>query len=77
MAFQMRPAGGWWWLVLAGAVSAALGVMILMQWPQSGLWIIGLFIAIELIFNGWSYIFVALAARAAAKQRKSRGSVAA
>ncbi len=77
MAFQMRSAGGWWWLLLAGIVSAALGVMILMQWPQSGLWIIGLFIAIELIFNGWSYIFVALAARAAAKQRKSRGSVAA
>jgi uncharacterized membrane protein HdeD (DUF308 family) len=77
MAFQMRSSGGWWWLLLAGIVSAALGVMILMQWPQSGLWIIGLFIAIELIFNGWSYIFVALAARAAAKQRKSQGSVAA
>jgi uncharacterized membrane protein HdeD (DUF308 family) len=76
MAFQMRPASGWWWPLVAGIVSAALGAMILAQWPQSGLWIIGLFIAIELIFNGWSYIFIALAARAMAK-RRGQGGVAA
>jgi uncharacterized membrane protein HdeD (DUF308 family) len=34
-----------------------------MQWPFSALWIIGLFIAIELIVNGWSYIFIAIAMR--------------
>jgi len=71
MAFQMRPAKGWWWPLLAGIVSAALGVMIFAEWPQSGLWIIGLFVAIELIFNGWSYLFVALAARAAGKERQA------
>jgi len=27
------------------------------------LWIIGLFIAIEMIINGWTYIFIALAIR--------------
>ena len=63
MAFQMRPAKGWWWPLLAGIVSAALGVMIFAEWPQSGLWIIGLFVAIELIFNGWSYIVLARDAR--------------
>lgn len=77
MAFQLRPSKGWWWPLVSGVVSVALGVMILMQWPQSGLFIIGLFIAIELIFNGWAYLFVALAARAAAKERRERGSVSA
>ena len=41
--------------------------MIVLQWPVSGLWVIGLFVAIELILNGWSYVFVALAARKAAE----------
>lgn len=63
MAFQIKPAQGWFWTLLAGLVSIALGVMILAEWPVSGLWVIGLFVAIELIFNGWSYVFVALAAR--------------
>jgi uncharacterized membrane protein HdeD (DUF308 family) len=58
-------------------VSVVLGgLMILMEWPQSGLWIIGLFIAIELIFNGWSYVFVALAARASAKNRQAAAASA-
>jgi uncharacterized membrane protein HdeD (DUF308 family) len=73
MAFQMKPSAGWYWPLISGLVSVILGGMILAQWPQSGLWIIGLFIAIELLFNGWSYLFIALAARAAAKKRRQSG----
>ncbi|MGB5830387.1 MAG: HdeD family acid-resistance protein [Thiohalocapsa sp.] len=73
MAFQIKPAKGWYWPLIAGLVSVLLGGMILAEWPQSGLWIIGLFIAIELIFHGWSYLFIALAARAAAKENKAAG----
>jgi uncharacterized membrane protein HdeD (DUF308 family) len=67
MAFQLRPASGWFWPLISGIVSMVLGAMILAKWPATGLWVIGLFIAIELIFNGWSYVFVALAARGAGK----------
>jgi uncharacterized membrane protein HdeD (DUF308 family) len=68
MAFQLRGAvGGWYWSLLSGLVSILLGGMIIAQWPASGLWVIGLFVAIELVFNGWSTIFVALAARRAAR----------
>lgn len=65
MAFQLRPASGWYWPLISGIVSVALGSMIIAEWPASGLWVIGLFVAIELILNGWSYVFVALAARRA------------
>jgi uncharacterized membrane protein HdeD (DUF308 family) len=65
MAFQLRPATGWYWPLLSGVVSVALGAMILAKWPATGFWVIGLFVAIELIFHGWSYVFVALAARKA------------
>ena len=37
--------------------------MIFAQWPQSGQWVIGLFLAIELIMNGWMLVMVALSAR--------------
>jgi uncharacterized membrane protein HdeD (DUF308 family) len=60
-------ADGWYWPLLSGIVSILLGGLIVAQWPASGLWVIGLFVAIELIFNGWSYIFIALAARKAAR----------
>jgi len=65
MAFQLRPVNGWFWPLLSGLISILLGAMIIAHWPLSGLWVIGLFVAIELIFNGWSYVFIALAARRA------------
>lgn len=66
MGFQMKSAGGaWGWLVFAGVVTLILGLMILLQWPVSALWIIGVLVAIEMIFHGWSYVMLALAARSA------------
>jgi len=66
MAFQLRAVKGWFWPLVSGLISIALGAMILAQWPTSGYWVIGLFVAIEMVFNGWSSVFVALAARKAA-----------
>ena len=63
MASSLKNAPGWGWLVAAGFIAILLGSMILMQWPMSGLWIIGLFIAIQMIVDGWSYILIALAIR--------------
>ncbi|MGZ3634159.1 MAG: hypothetical protein ACXWM7_07870 [Parachlamydiaceae bacterium] len=40
-----------------------LGLLIWAQWPVSGLWIIGLFIGIDLIVLGWMWITLALAAK--------------
>lgn len=63
MALKLKGSSGWIWLLLAGIVAIALGVMILLKWPISGLWVIGLFIAIEMIVDGWTYIFLALGIR--------------
>ena len=63
MALQMRGADGWLWTLLGGVLSVVLGVMIINEWPQSGLWVIGLFVAIEILFAGWSQIMIALAAK--------------
>ncbi len=47
---------GWGWVLLNGAVTFLLGLLIYKQWPGSSLWVIGLFIGIDLIFNGWAWI---------------------
>jgi len=59
---------GWPWLLTSGVITALLGLLIWTQWPLSGLWVIGLFVGIELIFCGWSWVMLGLAARGVAKQ---------
>ena len=51
------------WVLVNGIVTLALGIMIWRQWPLSGLWVIGLFIGIDLIFYGWSLLILGLTAR--------------
>jgi uncharacterized membrane protein HdeD (DUF308 family) len=53
----------WGWLLLHGAINLLLGILIWQQWPLSGLWVIGLFIGIDMIFNGWSLVMLGLAAK--------------
>lgn len=67
MAIQHSGSPNWGWLLVGGILAVFMGAIIAARWPIAGLWVIGLFVAIELLINGWSYIFVALAARAASK----------
>ena len=53
----------WVWVLLNGVISLLLGLMIWSHWPVSGLWVIGLFIGIDLIFYGWSMIMLGVTAR--------------
>jgi uncharacterized membrane protein HdeD (DUF308 family) len=53
---------GWGWVLLSGVITFILGILIRSQWPATGLWVIGLFIGIDLIFSGWAYVMLSLAA---------------
>jgi uncharacterized membrane protein HdeD (DUF308 family) len=51
------------WVFLNGLITLVLGVLIWRQWPLSGLWVIGLFIGIDLLFGGWTCVTLGLAIR--------------
>jgi uncharacterized membrane protein HdeD (DUF308 family) len=53
----------WGWVLVNGIITLLLGVLIWRQWPLSGLYVIGLFLAINMIFSGASYVSLALTAR--------------
>ncbi len=47
---------GWGWAVFSGMITFMLGILIYKHWPSSGLWVIGLFVGIEMLFSGWYWI---------------------
>ncbi|MEO9337357.1 HdeD family acid-resistance protein [Mesorhizobium sp. SB112] len=61
---KVKPSSGWGWLVAAGVITALAGLVIAMGWPVNSLWILGLFLAIDLIFQGWAFIAFGLALKA-------------
>jgi len=51
------------WLVTSALITFLLGGMILSQWPAASLWVIGLFVGIDLFFYGSWLVSLALALR--------------
>jgi uncharacterized membrane protein HdeD (DUF308 family) len=52
----------WGWAFFAGLVSAALGIMLLLQMPVSSIWFLGFAIGIDLFVDGIAIISFAAAA---------------
>jgi uncharacterized membrane protein HdeD (DUF308 family) len=51
----------WGWSLAGGIIDLILGLMIWQGWPASSLWVIGLFVGINLIFRGFNWIALGLA----------------
>jgi uncharacterized membrane protein HdeD (DUF308 family) len=53
----------WGWALLSGVVMFLLGVLIWSGWPGSSLWVIGLFVGIDMLVTGWTWVILALGLR--------------
>ena len=63
----------WGWALLNGLVTMIAGLIIYDTYPTSALWVIGLLIGLELLFNGLTWIMLALALRAIPDQELAEG----
>jgi uncharacterized membrane protein HdeD (DUF308 family) len=62
----------WGWVLLNGIVTLLLGILIYRQWPASAEFAIGLFIGIEMIFNGWTWVALSLGLKQLHEQQASQ-----
>ncbi len=68
MGFRVKDLiSSWGWMVFSGILSIILGMMIYAEWPISGLWVIGLFISVELIMQGINAIMLSRVIKTAQK----------
>ncbi len=68
-AFKCRKQKWRWVLPLVfGIIDLILGFIIIVNWPISGVWVISLFVSIEMIMNGWFLTFLAFAVKNFGKQ---------
>ena len=60
LAFSMKQEMPWVWVAVSGVITLLLGLVILAHWPVSGLYILGLFLGIDLIIAGLGWIGIGL-----------------
>lgn len=63
LAFGMKEGMPWMWIVLSGVITFLLGAIILAHWPVSSVYVLGLFLGIDLVFAGAGWIGLGLGLR--------------
>jgi uncharacterized membrane protein HdeD (DUF308 family) len=56
LAFSMKRESPWIWVALSAVITLLLGGIILAHWPVSSVYTLGIFLGIDLIFAGTSWI---------------------
>ena len=57
------PAKGWVWMLVNGIVSVLLSLFFILGWPQSSLWLVGLFVAVSLFLDGLVLVIIGRTAK--------------
>jgi uncharacterized membrane protein HdeD (DUF308 family) len=63
VSFKMKPVKGWGWMLAGGIISVLFACMVGWEFPASSLWVVGTLVGFSLIFNGFTTITLAGAAR--------------
>ena len=65
LAFGIRPARNWGLVLFSGILEIILGIFIWSAWPFNADWLIGLWVGISLLFNGFWMIILSSLPRSA------------
>jgi len=63
LGFGMKHGTPWIWVVISGAITLLLGLIILIHWPVSSLSVLGIFLGVDLLMAGIGWISVGLGLR--------------
>jgi uncharacterized membrane protein HdeD (DUF308 family) len=63
LAFRLKPANPWGWVLFDGIVTVLLGLLVWIGWPGNAPWLLGLFLGISLLSTGVSVLLFGLALR--------------
>ena len=56
LAFSMKRESPWVWVLLSSLVTLLLGLLILAHWPISSVYVLGIFLGVDLVMAGSAWI---------------------
>jgi uncharacterized membrane protein HdeD (DUF308 family) len=68
IALKMKPKEGWGWVLFSGSLSILFALVIIVKWPVSGAWAVGITVGAYLLAFGLSMISVGATAKEAVKE---------
>ena len=67
IAYRDIMAGSWVWMLVSGISDLVLALIIIVGWPFTAVWALGLLVGVNLITSGWAVVMAAFAGRSVSK----------
>lgn len=67
IAARHVAAGNWIWMLLSGVADLVLAAIIILGWPGTAIWALGLLVGVNLLTSGCAIVMAALAGREIAR----------
>jgi uncharacterized membrane protein HdeD (DUF308 family) len=56
IAFQVKPAEGWVWILFNAVITILFGILVVANWPVSGVWLLGFYVGLKILLIGFVFI---------------------
>jgi uncharacterized membrane protein HdeD (DUF308 family) len=63
LAFSLQETMPWIWVAFSGVITFLLGLLIVAKWPLSSLYVLGIFLGVDLVIAGAGWIGIGLGLR--------------
>lgn len=73
-AFELRPASGWWWMLISALISIVLGVMVAAGLPAASLFVLGVLVGVNFLSSGVALMFIARQVKGAIVEPEAAGA---
>jgi uncharacterized membrane protein HdeD (DUF308 family) len=76
IAYRHVAGGSWGWMLVSGLADLVLVALIILGWPMTAAWTLGILVAINLITSGWAILMAASAGRSLARTAEGPAAAA-
>ncbi|WP_454888593.1 HdeD family acid-resistance protein [Sphingobium indicum] len=73
IALTTRTPSGWGWMAVSAVASIATALVIALGWPVNSIWVLGLILSIDLLFQGVALLLIGLSLHSAAFGPRASG----
>lgn len=56
ISLQLKPAEGWGWIMFNAIVTILFGILVIANWPVSGIWLLGFYVGLKILLLGFVFI---------------------
>lgn len=58
ISLKLKPEEGWGWIMFNALITILFGILVIADWPVSGVWLLGFYVGLKIMMHGFLFIML-------------------